>query len=527
MNKSRLRKTIVTLFSSALMIGIGATYISKDNNVTASDDANNYEVSFVYKGKNGSHIYYCNYTDELFFCNSSELNGDIAKLSIGLATEAYIKDAITTTLTDEMGFEIVRQENYEIVDSMTLGKDSLDIVAFTIAKKQIGNRIVYCVPIKGTSENAEWYSNFNLGTGDMHEGFMNASNQIYEYLVDVIDNDGYDDANTVILTTGHSRGAAVSNIVSGWLTKHRIISINQIFSYNFACPAVSKSADTSLNNIYNYNNPGDLVPLLPLESWGYKRYGKTIDYYTNDIYRENTYLQFNRITGTDCKSEISPSRYVSILNNCFATRESFVKPENKLLFRMIAFMLGKGSLRNEYRAVLSCDDYAGALALGWTINATVAESTLNLAKFDGFLRGYSKAMADKYSELLNFIDLNNNQIDEMDETTFKAFLINNSNMISNIETATGLGVTNKADLYRCRNYIYDTYQRCNSYDDANDDFVNLIFDVDEDNNFKTTIQDSFFDAHTGDFYILWMNTEYFGYRLSSNIFDRRRMFLRL
>ena len=54
---------------------------------------------------------------------------------------------------------------------------------------------------------------------------------------------------------------------------------DQIFSYNFATPAVSRgltSSDLALTNIYNFNNPGDVVPLLPLDGWGYERYGQTI-----------------------------------------------------------------------------------------------------------------------------------------------------------------------------------------------------------------------------------------------------------
>ncbi len=94
--------------------------------------------------------------------------------------------------------------------------------------------------------------------------------------------------DTVIWLTGHSRGAAVSGIIA----KYLIDDGYKIFSYNFATPnqvetdliSDGKSA-SSYNSIFNIINEDDLVPCLPLEYWGFKKYGdtKTFNLNLNDM----------------------------------------------------------------------------------------------------------------------------------------------------------------------------------------------------------------------------------------------------
>ena len=67
------------------------------------------------------------------------------------------------------------------IDGKPIDKDRTyrdnDRVAYTIAKKQVGEYTVYCVPVRGTGGNAEWFSDFHLGqdNGGVHEGFRIAA----------------------------------------------------------------------------------------------------------------------------------------------------------------------------------------------------------------------------------------------------------------------------------------------------------------------------------------------------------------
>ena len=52
--------------------------------------------------------------------------------------------------------------------------------------------------------------------------------------------------------------------------------LESIYCYTFATPGVTPSGNASdplYGNIFNILNPSDMVPRLPLESWGYERYG--------------------------------------------------------------------------------------------------------------------------------------------------------------------------------------------------------------------------------------------------------------
>lgn len=98
---------------------------------------------------------------------------------------------------------------------------------------------------------------------------------------------------TVVLT-GHSRGAAIANILAHKLNQHagKLIpdghlvgnKIGTIYAYTFATPNVFYSANLDMNtykeeqNIHNYCFTDDFVPNLPLEYWGWGKYGKTYWY---------------------------------------------------------------------------------------------------------------------------------------------------------------------------------------------------------------------------------------------------------
>ena len=200
---------------------------------------------------------------------------------------AYSEDAVEELLLD-MGFQCYDNSEVYRRSREDLTYEDNDYVAYTIAYQEVVHPVsgetyaIYCVPIQGTPTNAEWFSDFNLGYGDEHEGFKKASTEIYNKLRNCFMSDAaVDSAHRIVWFAGHSRGAACANLLAGWFSDsndygYGYTTTKRVFAYTYACPAVSLKADTTLENIYNFNNDGDLIPLLPLEIWGYKRNGQSI-----------------------------------------------------------------------------------------------------------------------------------------------------------------------------------------------------------------------------------------------------------
>ena len=139
----------------------------------------------------------------------------------------------------------------------------------------------YLITVRGTANKLwevlgeEWWSDFNLGYNvfskedhypKYHYGFYVAAERIWESLKKYNDGSIKTDKVRYVLT-GHSRGAAVSNIISKWLIDEGVSKTN-LYSYNFACPGVSIDRNTAFSpnkysSIFNINCARDLVGQAP------------------------------------------------------------------------------------------------------------------------------------------------------------------------------------------------------------------------------------------------------------------------
>lgn len=253
------------------------------------------------------------YNDGFLFQDNSVLSPELAKMSVGLAAAVYQWDDVERAILQMPNYSIVIEENFDREHTVT----DNDFVRYVIAKKEgvVYNGetyTIFCVPIQGTKTSYDWNSDFNIGRGENHEGFYTAHNEIMRDLYDELAKVN-DPSHTIVWTMGHSRGAAVSNIVAGELTAgysagsngnggdldfSGLVSPDHIYSYNFAVPFISKSSivrDTNFRNIFNFINGDDVVPTVPLESWGYGRYGVTEDLRIND--KSNVSHRCNDIMG--------------------------------------------------------------------------------------------------------------------------------------------------------------------------------------------------------------------------------------
>lgn len=250
--------------------------------------------------------------DEAWFAkDSTTYMHELAITSMVLSGAAYNEHSIKSALQN-LGFngvganEVVTQ-NYDY----PLTETDNDIVAYALGQKivydEIGNPYtLIAIVIKGTSGNEEWYSNFNVGTGSTHSGFQIASEELLAQLDDFRKMIGADNKNIKYLVTGHSRGAAVANLVAAELTKSGLTKKENIYAYTFATPMVSTlAAEDGYQNIFNIISGEDFVTRVPLNEWNYKRYGIDLmlpsrSYYSSDYYNYiylNMQTQFSAITG--------------------------------------------------------------------------------------------------------------------------------------------------------------------------------------------------------------------------------------
>ena len=225
---------------------------------------------------------------------SAVANSESAYYQAGSDSPAYMEAALA-----ELGFEQISTASYqyrseifdEIVDFIT-GTD--DVVAYSVATKHVtsadgAEKTLFLVSIRG-SYGSEWLSDLNMGDAavyDMdeitHEGFAQAAREIVdELMVRITEEAGLGGTDDIaLLFTGHSRGAAAANIAAAYADEMsqglRVLApLSSIYCYTFATPEVTTfdtARDALYDNIFNVMNPSDMVPRLPLASWGYERFG--------------------------------------------------------------------------------------------------------------------------------------------------------------------------------------------------------------------------------------------------------------
>lgn len=244
------------------------------------------------------------WNDEWFFQDPTSYNEQLALASGVLAAFANSESATYNGGTDnqtmadilaDLGFDDVQTTSYEhrstIQDNLaTLASGATDTVAYTLASKRITGedgqaKTLVLVAVRG-SYGSEWLSDFNIagdapaGYEDDHVGFAAAVSVVMSDLRTYLDEHAGEDV--CLLVCGHSRGSAVSNLVAakadaGVLADTYGIEAGDVYCYTLACPTVTTSTDAhagAYDNIFNLLLPSDIVPTLPLRSWGYERYGR-------------------------------------------------------------------------------------------------------------------------------------------------------------------------------------------------------------------------------------------------------------
>ncbi len=260
-----------------------------------------------------------NYSDDFFSRDSyAGYSHDLAKLALSLCVAGYTaNDSRDTQYYGEVDTEeggkhyddyLERIENIsEAYRKLGIpdGDDSIRYygyeeslnskehnVAHSIAKRKGTVNGEDCtilfVVLRGGGYGSEWASNFVVGNDVYSKAFDEAAWDVYFHVCDfILDLTPKERANMKILVTGFSRAAATANLTASRLVKHTSTHgcpAKDIYAYTFATPLTVKETylnhdkmkymPTAFDNIYNIINPGDAVPTVPLEEWGFTRYGQ-------------------------------------------------------------------------------------------------------------------------------------------------------------------------------------------------------------------------------------------------------------
>ncbi|MCR5781398.1 MAG: hypothetical protein K6G90_01545, partial [Clostridia bacterium] len=169
-------------------------------------------------------------------------------------------------------------------------------------------KIIIAIWVRGTENKSleEWSSNFHMGDlvrffdeydsvasksprqknddwtrKTNHRGFDVCATRLLNYLKTYYldeyvqpELDANPEASLTYWITGHSRGAAVGNLMASYLVDEG----KTVFAYTFATPSNTANTEASAEKydcIFNLVNANDFVPMLPMPEWGFTRYGRT------------------------------------------------------------------------------------------------------------------------------------------------------------------------------------------------------------------------------------------------------------
>ncbi|MCF0229589.1 MAG: hypothetical protein HUJ76_07875 [Parasporobacterium sp.] len=182
----------------------------------------------------------------------------------------YIQDILGTA-----GFSVIGEYNFDKSDT-----DPSHNCGITIASGSVYRGYspvdALLITIRGTS-GAEWFSNFDFCPSHSNdavfaENFLFAAEDAFSRFTEI-----YDPSSApVVLVCGHSRGAACANLLGVLIDE--LIGEDNVYVYTFAAPATVRKGclNREYSNIFNYINPQDIVPCLPLEKWDFTRAGRDI-----------------------------------------------------------------------------------------------------------------------------------------------------------------------------------------------------------------------------------------------------------
>ena len=223
---------------------------------------------------------------DLFNRSASSPKKELAIASLVLAADAYEWDLLSSAFTS-FGFENAEPYNYD-------GYEDINRVAFGIASKTLdvggSETNIIVIACRGSNNLQDWASNFV----QQGQGFRFAANNVRDKLDDYISDKRIDlRLPTKVLITGHSRGAAVANILGTIVP----LKNENIYVYTFASPnTTTESSRFNIDHISNVAVFGDPVTGQPPMIGGDNVFGRRL-LITPPVNNNHFIQAFQAITG--------------------------------------------------------------------------------------------------------------------------------------------------------------------------------------------------------------------------------------
>ena len=189
-----------------------------------------------------------------------------------------------TKAYEDLGFTDYQPYNYyNDPDDAAYGVDN---AAFTIGRKQLSeNEALVLIVVRGSygkipdlakgdplTLTSDWKSNLriDMDSSGKHYGFATAADKVYSQVMSFLKSryqNTFIKSNIRYVITGHSRGAAVANLLAVRLHDAGVPD-SKVYDYNFACPDTVRGftlSDLSKDheNIFNVCNSADAVSVIP------------------------------------------------------------------------------------------------------------------------------------------------------------------------------------------------------------------------------------------------------------------------
>ena len=295
-------------------------------------------------------------------------------------------------LLQNLGFDDVATNTYYTVEKH---ENSIGVAVGhkTIIQDGTQYTLLAIIP-RSAGYKEEWAGNLAVGSGDIHEGFKAARDEILRFVKQYI-TENQIEGSLKVWTSGYSRGAAVADMLAGFFAGGGIeyfgdkvsITPENIYCYTIGTPRTIKDglsknielsvagnrqeaeySDDTIGEAYEYTKGGNLslddavysglrnlissndaFPLLPPEEWGFAHYGKTIDPNEGLVSEEEMLEELSRISPycyslyTDAEGNVNPFKRktfdiptLSIVDGVGVTTPSgFIKERMEGLFYIV------------------------------------------------------------------------------------------------------------------------------------------------------------------------------------------------
>ena len=325
----KMKKSILAL-AGATILSL-ALFSCADDESDYNYELNNATVNFMLGTNVLSYDTTFTYSDSMLIDSTNEsYSKEIANFACALAFDCYdtAKVSMKTSETNPVSAydNTTLYKNFDLEDATEIKlsaedylSDKDDLTSAVFANKTVtsGDKKyqIFTMAVQGSSGQAQWQSNFDVGDfsgttyatlsathsiavatkvgitdtasvqaestanytalatsfATEHKGFALAAKRLNEKFNSYVSEKEDSEADKIILLTGHSRGAAIANILG------KIYEDDEnwkSFAYTFATPRTTTNENaSSYKTIFNIINEDDLVTELPLGKWGFTRYG--------------------------------------------------------------------------------------------------------------------------------------------------------------------------------------------------------------------------------------------------------------